>query len=868
MARTATQGRCSAAAERPRTPSEQDVLSAVEPLVDAGIAVHWLHRREKRPIGEHWQTAPVHTLESLAASYQRGLNVGVRLGELSNTPFGYLHLIDMDIRDPDQAGDAWAVMLKMWPEARDAAYVISGSGGESRHLYFFTDKPFRSAKLAKSAGHAMVFDPKKGRDVRKNDWEIELFGSPKQAVLPPSVHPDTGENYRWGRELNFDLLGLGIGAILPSDLVETWGAAEDNLSLGDDDDDGLWAAVRSSPMGLSEADIESTLRDLPEDFVDDYDNWVMVGMALHHEYEGSQVGFERWCEWARQSAKFDVKESKYRWTKAFKGTSTPVRMATLIQAAGRARLEREMGELDDLMSDEDESPAPRPAGTALALVDDFDSMFDADVNAEFEVETADSIDLDDLLAPIPAITPGATGVTGLGPVDPEWKSYLQMNEDGVGIKATLHNLELIIKHDPRTRGVMATNEFTQELVQIARPKAFRLKKAGPKPVRQLSGPEWVLGDAINGDLWTSSQDGSIRIVLEAPTRQGGYGLRTSKRDLDDALNACASQNRFHPIRTYLEGLTWDRTQRVANLFVDYVGAPDTAYHREAALLFMLGAVTRVFEPGHKFDFVPILEGLQGKRKSTFIRILAKHWFCELEGDFHDTKAMVEKMQGAWILEIAELQGFSKSEVTTIKGFISRTFDKVRLAFEHRAKQFPRQCVFIGSTNDVEYLKDHTGGRRFWPIECGVDEINTDRLHQNVDQLWAEALTIYREWRSNQPVGDLPLFLKNEAAAREARELQESRRQETAEEQLAGQLGRWLDSPINDDLGYDHLDDAAVRSRVCSVEIWREMMHNDGTPDQRKSVEIGRALRLLGWRPMKDPRKTKKYGNQRVYERAA
>lgn len=97
------------------------------------------------------------------------------------------------------------------------------------------------------------------------------------------------------------------------------------------------------------------------------------------------------------------------------------------------------------------------------------------------------------------------------------------------------------------------------------------------------------------------------------------------------------------------------------------------------MLFLLGAVTRVFEPGHKFDFVPILEGIQGVRKSTFIRMLAKHWFAELEGDFHDAKGMVERMQGAWIMELAELAGFSKAEVTSIKGFISRQTDVVRMA---------------------------------------------------------------------------------------------------------------------------------------------------------------------------------------------
>src|SRR5690606_2379930 len=153
-------------------PSESEILSAARPLVAAGLAVHWLRRREKAPIDSAWSTAPVHTFETLRESYRSGSNLGIRLGEPSKTAAGYVHLVDLDIRDAAQADDAWNALLALWPEAREAPFVVSGSGGESRHLYFVTDRPFRSLKIARSAGFQSVFDPKKDREVRKHDWEV------------------------------------------------------------------------------------------------------------------------------------------------------------------------------------------------------------------------------------------------------------------------------------------------------------------------------------------------------------------------------------------------------------------------------------------------------------------------------------------------------------------------------------------------------------------------------------------------------------------------------------------------------------------------------------------------------------------------
>lgn len=828
-------------------PDEAEVLPVAQAFASRGVSIHWLNRRSKAPVEAGWTTTPTQTPEQLAASYRRGCNIGLRPGEWSLTPHGYLHIVDLDVRDEAQSDDARAALAQHWPTFQQAPHVISGSGGDSRHFYFFTDKPFRGRKLAHADGFTMVFDARLQREVKKWDWEVELFGTGKQVALPPSVHDKSGENYAWGREIDWDLLDLGVGPVLDSAFVEGWGASLDTA----DDDDDLLALARAEPMGLTEQEIVDTLSDLPPTWVEDRDTWRDVGMALHHEYRGARAGFDRWCEWSKASAKFDAKDSAAVW-KSFgkEHIRNPIRMASLIKVAGEHRLEQAHAVLD-LLDDTDDLLAP---STALTVID----------------TTALDAEVADLLADQPAqsITPGVSGRPVLT-YDPEWRSHFHRNEEGA-LKTTLHNVRLIMRNDARLRGVIALNEFTQEQVVLKTPGRMKLKKESPKPIVQLEGRIWALRDPINGSLWSDSHSNSVRAVIEAPERQGGYAIKPSKSDVDAAADIVAQENSFHPVRDYLNGLRWDGIPRLARLWIDYVGAPDDDYHREAALLWALGAVTRIFEPGHKFDFVPILEGIQGKRKSTFFRVMAKDWFAELEGDFHDTKGMVEKMQGAWILEIPELSGFSKAEVTIIKGFVSRQVDKVRLSYGRRATEFFRQCVFGGTTNEDEYLRDATGGRRFWPVRCSDTDIDIDRLRREVDQLWAEAVALYRQWRAEAgPKAALPLYMKNDLAVGQAKRLQEARRQSGADDALAGRIEAWLESPIGSEMGdIDALTDEppVYRDRICLMQVWSEMMGRDiNFYDEREAQKLSRAIRKIpGWTTNGDKEMFAGYGRQRAY----
>ena len=816
-----------------RTPALEAILASARPLIEAGAALHWLVPFQKRPIATEWASAPVQTEDDLRRTYRQDANIGIRLGEPSRVDGAYLHLIDLDIRNADLADEAWSTLLERWPEAKGFPTVASGSGGQSRHIYFLTDKPFMKKKLAKSETFAMVWSEEKQRDVRKYDWEIDLYGTGSQAVLPPSIHPDTRLPYTWTSPLDLD---FPLMMSVPLSLVETWGASTSE-SLDEDDEDDLFGLLRAAPMDLSIDEIETIITDLPPDWVDDRDQWLTVGAALHHQFEGTNEGFERWNEWAKQSPKFDARDSARVW-RSFKGNKNPVRMATLIQAANAHRLATDLDFGDD--------------GFDLPAVVPVDN------------------DLSDLLGDAPS--PTAAEAEKTDEPDPNWVQKLHRTEEGE-LKSSLPNIALIVDNDPRFRGIASFNEFTQEIVLRGTPKRAKKKRDSSYDPINLDTRLFTVKDWLNGDNWTDSHDIAIRAVIESKTQMKGYGIKVSDRDLRGGVDICAQKRSFHPVRELLEKATWDGRLRAETMFIDYLGTDDTPYYRQAALMTLVGAVARIYRPGHKFDFVPILEGVQGKGKSTFIRVLGLHWMNELAGDIGDPKQMVEIMLGSWVLEIGELSSMHRAEVNDLKAFVSRTHDKVRLAWEKRAREFPRQCIFIGSTNDREYLKDQTGGRRFWPIVCKLEgDIDNITFEQNVMQIWAEAVQIYKRMSAEHGNRELPLFLTEEAG-QQAVAMQESRRVETVEEILGGKIGAWLDRPIGTDSDFDDLDADApktYRDVTCVAQIWEEMMGRDGTIPHTEASKIGKALTVAGWQRSVSMCSSyeinKKYGKCRVYFR--
>lgn len=823
------------------------VVEQIRPFVAAGFSVHWLRKQSKAPLEDSWSSIPRKTIDQLQASYSDGLNVGVRLGQWSQVDGGYLHVIDLDVRRDDLASEALARLAQLLPTYGSLPFVISGSGGASRHFYFITDKPFSSRKLARSEGFEMVFDPKKGRPVKKHNWEIELFGTGKQVAMPPSIHPDTGAEYAWGREFDFDLIDLGITPSIPSAQIE-------GIAGVSDTSDGRSVDERP-PLGLTIAEAEDYLDSLPlADWCIDRDGWYQVGMALHHEFAGRGQGgeaFELWCRFSGQSDKFDINDARRVWLSFKDSKSRNIRMATIVQASRQARFESQFADLADAGDGFDAPPksasleaAPAKATGAADGIDDLLGGGD---------------DLDDLVEKVRAgdepsedgaIPDGYDDLVEKKSSDVAWMEKLDYSDEG-GVRNTFANIHLIIENDIRTKGLFERNMLLNGDVFRRAPREFKKKREAKGGTHQITGPAWDVRDPINGELVLDVHVAMVRELLTAPGRRGGWGLgKPATSDVRESIEMIARKNAFYPIRDYLGALEWDGTERIERLFIDYLGTEDDSYHRDTAKLTMLAAVTRAFEPGHKFDYVPVIEGGQGVRKSTFIEALAvrPEWFGELSSDFGDIARMVESMQGRWITELAEMSGMNRSDVNDVKKFVSQTSDRVRLAYERAAANYLRQSIIMGSTNDDAYLRDDTGGRRFWPIRCNVDRIGgsipIEKLRRNLDQLWAEAVVLYREMRKSQPHGPLPLYLADEGSRKHAERLQATRRVGNVWDDWAAQIDEWADTPMPIGDGFENGEEMAPKDRLSVLEIWVECLGFAGKPNQQDATYIGNAMKLL------------------------
>ena len=490
-----------------------------------------------------------------------------------------------------------------------------------------------------------------------------------------------------------------------------------------------------------------------------------------------------------------------------------------------------------------------------AMTEDFDMAMegvevetDEDYDQEIEDLVGKPVKRDKFGAPVSEAKAGA--LKRRPRPEKDWITKLETTLQGTLISNSA-NITQIVNHDLRTRDSVAYNKLHDRLV-LREPLRTKLPYLISEPV----------ADPLGGLMMEDRHINQIRILLESAAGTGlpGYGLRTvTERDLQAAVEQVGWQNAYHPVVEYLEaqGRIWDGVERAERLFIEYLGCPDTAYFRQAARLFLIAAVARAFEPGHKFDFVPILCGAQGQRKSSFIKVLAKSWFGELKVDFKDEKKAVEQMLGFWIMELPELSSLSRSQVEDIKAFVSSVGTSLRMAYGRLPKAFKRQCVMMGSTNDETYLLDTTGNRRWWPLPVKVDKIDTDKLAQNIDQIWGEVHGWYVAMRQAQPYGDLPLYLTDADAIRQSEELQAEAQVYNESDTYAEQISGYLNSHINED-GWDDFDEAMgnpkrVRRRYVTIgQVWIEALEQSVKHTRTDANAVGRALKANGWLPNAKP----------------
>jgi predicted P-loop ATPase len=303
-----------------------------------------------------------------------------------------------------------------------------------------------------------------------------------------------------------------------------------------------------------------------------------------------------------------------------------------------------------------------------------------------------------------------------------WHSDLICSVDQFGnrkVKNVVANAILILQNDAAWTGVIAFDEFAQRLVVRGRP---------PYAEEPFVTREWRDEDDILTAAWL----------------QRAYGLLGNAEIARQAALTVGRDHPFHPVREYLDGLTWDGVPRLDSMLKDYFGAETSAYTAAVGSCWLISAVARIYDPGCKADHVLILEGRQGSGKSTGLRMLGGGWFTD-EIDAIGSKDAATQLQGVWIVELPELDAMSRSEVSRIKAFMSKSFDRFRPPYGKHAVRFERQCVFAGTVNHSDYLRDETGNRRFWPVRCssGGQNIDIGGLKRDRDQLWAEAVVRFR-----------------------------------------------------------------------------------------------------------------------------
>jgi predicted P-loop ATPase len=374
---------------------------------------------------------------------------------------------------------------------------------------------------------------------------------------------------------------------------------------------------------------------------------------------------------------------------------------------------------------------------------------------------------------------------------PEWTKDLQRYGSGAP-HPTLSNAAHALRSAPDLEFVLAYDVFAMKTLMVAAPPwEFEPQHFAPR-------------------AWTPHDD---LLVTEHLQRKG---LPIKPHTATQAVELVARERSFHPVLDYLASLEWDGKPRLDTWLTEYLGAVETPYTQSIGRSALIGAVARIRNPGCKVDTVPIIEGPQGSGKSSASRVLFDPWFSDELADLGGKDAAMQT-QGIWLIEISELDAMSRSEVSRIKAFISRSTDRFRPPYGARVIESQRSCVFWGTTNSDAYLKDETGGRRFWPIKAG--RIDVVGLAAARDQLWAEADRLHRAGAA--------WWIVNPEAQRIAD---------------GEQTARYQGDPWDEAIG-EHLKtvtDASV------AEILRDVLHIDiGRQSQADMNRVVRALKARG-----------------------
>lgn len=393
---------------------------------------------------------------------------------------------------------------------------------------------------------------------------------------------------------------------------------------------------------------------------------------------------------------------------------------------------------------------------------------------------------------------------------------LEFTEHGQ-VAQTTTNYVTILEHDPDYQDLFLFDEFSNRV---------------------------VCHDKQNGvRMWNDGDDSNLRFSIE-----NKYGLYNQLKYYD-AFNVVAREKSFHPIKELIEAGDWDKKPRIDRFLVDILKCEDTNYHREVARMIFYGGIHRLYQPGCKFDYMPILIGKQGCGKSTVVKWLALHDTYYGDISSIEGKDALENIQGVWMCELSELLAMVKTkDVEAMKSFITRTTDRFRESYGRRTKEYPRSCVFIGTTNDYQFLSDKTGNRRYLPVELNV---KMGELYRQENYIREYILQCWREARYLYMVGDTYLTIPNKYYD----EVVEAQNKAVEDDPKTGLI-------------MDFLNSKKVGDRVCNIEIFTNCLNGIRKNfDRLQSKEISRLMASLpDWERSKSTHRFEGFGAQKYWEK--
>jgi predicted P-loop ATPase len=425
----------------------------------------------------------------------------------------------------------------------------------------------------------------------------------------------------------------------------------------------------------------------------------------------------------------------------------------------------------------------------------------------------------------------------------EVKWQFRTDSDGSLVKSSLHNAVGLLETAKPLRGCIRHNLFTDELLQMRR-----------LPGMKVSVPK-------EGCSWSDLAEISIKAYLDKT-----HDICFSTNLIHEACMRVGNLHACNPPREWMNSLVWDGVDRLDTVLVRYMGAQDNDYVRAVTRKWFCQGVARMLKPGCQADHMLVLEGLEGKKKSTFYRVISKGFFTDDLYIGLESKELVERTRRAWIVEVQEMITKSNADTKHTKAFISRRAETVRMAYGRNATTYPRHFILGGSTNEDVYLGGVTGNRRVWPVKGNGKQIDIVALEMEVDQIWAEAKEMW-------VVFNEPLYLENKKTLRIAEAQQEAR---TEDDSWGGTVSEWLKQEVhknylNSSAGSadDFSDDETKkpRDRVCIPEVWVECLKQDiGRLTPRDARRIGDILKRAGWKPNHVMRFGKRYGSQKGFIR--